>query len=524
MTNSSTGKFIIGSLFCAALVASEGKGQTWEIFDEDYKLVKRVENGDFMILGSALRVNNHDSGLSLLSSEYESFSTISDTEIYQYLEPWVIVKKGDKFGALHEYGDEVFTPSYDKIYSYFNLLLGKKGETYHVYDRGTKKTQKIGPYASARFALNGQIIAKTPQGYFLPLSDQPDHLYEELWDVNEDVLLSKEAGGYGLINRDGTYLLDPIIDEITYLSENHFYAREGNQYMLLKAHTNYADIKYSSYHKITYEDGVLLEYIHGKLRRIMKNDGILLDIVGMTAVQNVDDHFNVFFRDEKIGLLNPKGKWEVSPVPGIEKLLPGNQGLYGALIEGKYGFVNRNGEVMISPSFEEVEPFSEGLAAVKINGTWGYINTAGEVTVPTDFERVSAFHRGLAIVKKEGKNTIIDQTGSTLLAGYYDRILQTSDNYFITENKGKFGLVNAMGREVIEPQFQEIRREEHDKILIRSNDKYGVISENGDYQLPLYYSKILFDPSNGKVLARSEQQIVEEVEEDNGKKKRKKGA
>lgn len=524
MTNSSTGKFIIGSLFCVVLVASEGKGQTWEIFDEDYKLVKRVENGDFMILGNALRVNNHGSGLSLLSSDYESFSTMSDTEIYQYLEPWVIVKKGDKFGALHEYGDEVFTPSYDKIYSYFNLLLGKKGESYHVYDRGTKKTQKIGPYTSARFALNGQIIAKTPQGYFLPLSDQPDHLYDELWDVNEDVILSKEAGGYGLINRGGSYILDPIIDEITYLKDNHFFAKEGNQYMLLKAHTNYADIKYSSYHKISYEDGVLLEYIHGKLRRVMKNDGILLDIVGMISVQKVGDHFNVFFRDGKIGLLNPKGKWEVSAVSGIERLLPGSQGLYGALIDGKYGFVDGKGEVVIAPSYEEVASFSEGLAAVKDNGTWGFINTSGHLVVPADFERVSAFYRGLAIVKKDGRNTIIDKTGGTLLADYYDRISLTSDNYFITENKGKFGLVNAMGKEVIEPHFQEIRREEHDKILIRSNGKYGVISESGDYQLPLFYSKILFDPSNGKVLARSEQPIVEEIEEDKGKKKRKKGA
>ena len=129
MTNSSTSKFIVGCLLGLSVFATDGLGQTWEIFDEDYQLVKRVENGNFMILGNALRINTHDEGLSLLSPEYESFSTMSDTEIYQYLEPWVIIKKGEKYGAFHEYGDEVFSPSFDRIYSYFNLLLGKKGET-----------------------------------------------------------------------------------------------------------------------------------------------------------------------------------------------------------------------------------------------------------------------------------------------------------------------------------------------------------------------------------------------------------
>jgi hypothetical protein len=518
------GKCVAGILLSMTIMGSEGFGQTWEIFDDEYQLVKRVENGNFLILGNALRVNTNEDGLSLLSTEYESFSTISDTEIYQYLEPWVIIKKGEKFGAFHEYGDEVFAPTFDKIYSYFNLLLGKKGETYHVYDRGTKKSWKIGPYESARFALNGQIIAKTPQGYFLPLSGNPDHLYEQLWDINENVILGKESEGYGLINRDGEYILDPIIDEISHLSENYFFGKEGNQYMLIKAQTNYTDIKYTSYHKITYEDGVLLEYIHGKLRRIMKNDGILLDITGMTAVHRVEDHYNVFFRDDKIGLLNPKGKWEVSPVNGIQQLLPGQQGLYGALIDGKYGYVDRNGDVVISPEFEEVSPFSEGLAAVKSSGKWGYINSSGQFTVSAEFDRVSDFQRGLAIVKKEGKNTIINHTGETLLAEFYDRISLTSDNYFITENGGKFGLVNAMGKEVIQPHYQEIRREEYDKILIRSNDKYGVISESGDFQLPLFYTKILFDPSNGKVLARSDDPIEEEVVEESEKRKRKKGA
>ncbi|HCX75388.1 MAG TPA: hypothetical protein DHU93_08215, partial [Algoriphagus sp.] len=57
-----------------------------------------------------------------------------------------------------------------------------------------------------------------------------------------------------------------------------------------------ANIRYNSYHKITYQDGLMLEYIHGKLRRVMEGDGILLDAVGMTEVIRIDqDLYNVRF-------------------------------------------------------------------------------------------------------------------------------------------------------------------------------------------------------------------------------------
>ena len=517
--------FILPLLFLFLLhVPGSVFGQTWEIFDQNFTLERKIRNGELNILGTALRINTKNSHLSLLSNEYESFVSIDDTRVYQYLEPWIIVYSKGKYGALHEYGDWVFPTEYDRIESYFNLLLGKSGSMYKIYDRGMKKTVTLGPFEDARFALNGQLIATTQQGFFLPLSEQPDRLYLSLQDVNEEVIIAREATGYGLINRDGKYILEPIIDSLSYLSDNHFYAHDGNQHMLIKAQTNNADIKYSSYHRIACENGVLLEYIHDKLRRVMKNDGILLDIVGMTAVNKVNStHYLITFRDDKVGLLNPRGTWDVRPAANIQGLQPGNQGLFGARINGKYGYVDADGRIVIEPQFEEVRKFSEGVAGIKRDNLWGFIGLNGEVLIAPQFEEVGDFFRGLSIVKQAGKSIIVNKNGLSVLTGSYDRICLTDDNYFLTEDDGKYGMVDATGEEIVLPLFDEIRREEYDKILIGTKGRYGIIKENGDVCLPLYYEKILFDPVTKKILAKHNGPWVLEVAE-SSKKKNKKGS
>ncbi|MEX2511446.1 MAG: WG repeat-containing protein [Cyclobacteriaceae bacterium] len=511
--------------FILGTISIKSPGQTWEIFDRNYNLIQKVENGNFHILGSTLRINDSGENLNLLGNDYEAYSSISGASIYQYLEPWLIVRKDSLFGAFHEYGDQPLLCEYDRIQTYYNLLLAQKGNEFFLYDRGKKNIESIGKFESARFAKNGQVIAKNPRGYYLPISKDPNHLYELLEDTCGDVILAREGSGFGLINREGEYILEPIIDEMKYTKDNHFFAQNGDEFLLIKAQTNEANIRYNSFHRIAIEDDVMVEYIHGKLRRIMKEDGILLDIVGMTGVQRTGkNHFNVFFRDDKTGLLNEKGKWEVRPTVTAEKLYPGNDGFYGALMGDQYGFVNREGLEIIPAQFDEIKSFSEGLSGVKKGLTWGYINQNAELVIPYFFDEVGDFYQGLAIVKKNNQYNLVNRQGENLLENYYDRISMVSDNYYLTEENGLFGLLNPSGMEILSPEFNELRREGLDHILIRKGDKYGVIKENGDFSLPLFYSEILFDSGNQKVLAKYErvEPIPEEVEAMERKKKKRK--
>lgn len=475
-------------LLLTGALGSFAVGQTWEIYDEDYTLVRKIENEKINILGQAVRVSTSDSALNLLGKDYETIVSIENAKVFQYLEPWIIVEKEGKFGAFHEYGEKIFESEYDVIETYYNLLLARKGIAYFLYDRGQKQIKPLGSYESAHIAKNGQIIATNSHGYFLPLSKKPNYAYESLTSISDNVILSKEATGYGLINRDGENILEPVIDEITYMGDDFFFAKDSKQYMLIKAMTNKAEIRYTSYHRIAIENDVMVEYIHGRLRRVMKRDGILLDAMEMQSVAKTgNSHYTVTFKDGRIGLLNDQGRWEVSPTPGVQVLFPGGHGLNAALINGKFGFVDQTGKLRIANRYESVGRFSEGLAPVKIGNQWGYIDASDKITIQPHYSEAGIFQNGVAIVKKEGKANLIDKTGKELLSGYYDRISFIDDDYYLTENNSLFGLADAEGGEIAIPKFDELRREGPDKILIRRGDKYGLMKESGEYSLPIFY-------------------------------------
>ena len=71
---------------------------------------------------------------------------------------------------------------------------------------------------------------------------------------------------------------------------------------------------------------------------------------------------------------------------------------------------------IIAPQYEEAGRFSDGLAAVRKDGKWGYINTAGEVVIPFQYEMAFIFNEGKAIVCKK--------------ASYAPEYLEREDPYY----------------------------------------------------------------------------------------------
>ena len=85
------------------------------------------------------------------------------------------------------------------------------------------------------------------------------------------------------------------------------------------------------------------------------------------------------------------------------------EGLAMVTKDGKYGYINEEGEEVIPCKHNEAWDFSEGLAKVKKDGKWGYINKEGEEVIPCKYDSVGDFSEGLAEVKKDGKEFKIDR-------------------------------------------------------------------------------------------------------------------
>ena len=78
---------------------------------------------------------------------------------------------------------------------------------------------------------------------------------------------------------------------------------------------------------------------------------------------------------------------------------------------GKFGYIDKKGKIVIKPRFDDTLGFSEKLAGVKIGDKWGYIDKEGEIVIMPRFDDVEDFSEGLAGVKTGDKWSYIDKEG-----------------------------------------------------------------------------------------------------------------
>ena len=103
-------------------------------------------------------------------------------------------------------------------------------------------------------------------------------------------------------------------------------------------------------------------------------------------------------------------KFELSEVA---KVYPFNEGMARIVdVEGNYGFIDKNGTVIVNPQFKYAEDFSEGLAAFEQNGTWGYIDKKGKIVINPQFDNAFSFDDGVAAVVSGGQCGVIDKKGN----------------------------------------------------------------------------------------------------------------
>ncbi|MDR2138593.1 MAG: WG repeat-containing protein [Tannerella sp.] len=89
------------------------------------------------------------------------------------------------------------------------------------------------------------------------------------------------------------------------------------------------------------------------------------------------------------------------------------------------------------------------------NGKWGYINRAGKVVIPLKYDRATDFSGGEALVRLNGQSFFIDRTGRET-GPRYDRIGEFStDGVAIVRSDTKAVFVYRSGKE-IGPWYENI--------------------------------------------------------------------
>jgi len=175
--------------------------------------------------------------------------------------------------------------------------------------------------------------------------------------------------------------------------------------------------------------------------------------------------------------------------------------LFVIVKDGKFGFIDQTGKMVIEPQFSSAMPFSEGLAAVRICRKWGYIDDAGSVVIKPRFDSADSFSEGLAAVIigdwATGEREYIDQTGEVVIKHQFSIGFPFSEGLAKVrigdDVTGMWGFIDKTGEVVIEPQFNWAESFSEGLALVKIGDpqtgKWGFIDKKGKVAIDPQYDR-----------------------------------
>ena len=221
---------------------------------------------------------------------------------------------------------------------------------------------------------------------------------------------------------------------------------------------------------------------------------------GLARIQTTGDGVK-----RTLGYLGRNGQWAIVFPQGTPQWAVGAKkfscsdfadGLAVVAKDGKHGYMNSVGQVVIDFQFAGAQPFAEGLAAVSLGeDRWGYINKSGTFVTERVYSwRAGPFSGGLARVQEDGGKQhfgFIDRTGKLVIALGQPRGPGDFHDGLAAVHTGndKYGYINPAGQMVI-PDRYDVAFVFHEGLAcVRMNPtsagyRWGYIDRQGNAIIP----------------------------------------
>jgi hypothetical protein len=145
------------------------------------------------------------------------------------------------------------------------------------------------------------------------------------------------------------------------------------------------------------------------------------------------------------------------------------------------------------------------LIAVEKDGKTGFIDQTGKVVIPFQFDRANSFYEGLALVTRKDRKFFIDTTGRVLFEAKYDVVRDFSEglcavnigqktdrNNGVMIETGKWGYIDKTGKLVIPMKFTHAESFSEGWAAIKNGDHGAFI----DHDTKIMF-EITFDVTAG---------------------------
>ena len=178
--------------------------------------------------------------------------------------------------------------------------------------------------------------------------------------------------------------------------------------------------------------------------------------------------------------------------------------------DGKYGCIDKNGNVIINFEFEDLYGyyFLENMIVAKKDGKCGYIDKNGNVIINFEYDRLGFFSEGLISARKEDKIGFIDKEENIVIDFQYDYIYdkehfvhlsylwdmpQFKEDVALVFKDDSAFYIGKSGNTAIdfEVAFNIVDEDFKNGILVaQKNEKLGIVNKDGKVIVDFIYDQI----------------------------------
>ncbi len=321
------------------LINLDGK----EILSTQYdsiETLKGVENSLIVVKDGKYGLVN-TSGATIINPEYAKIEKFDKN----YKNGYITIDENKKYGLVSYAGNKILENKYEKIEQIY-------GENYFIIQEDKK--QKV-------INTNGEVV----------LSEG----YDKITQLNTDGVVFVKDKKYGFMGYDGKVKIKPEYQLLKQINTGILVAKKEDKCGLIdlsekeKIQLNYTDIYYE-------ENAGIYIAEDDKYNSSIIDSEFNIKLIGVLSELNTEKGYMKLKVGDEYKYYN--FKFEEKSVTDI---LSSNT-LYVSKKNGKYGFTDKDGNVVVDYIYDEaIEQNSYGYAAVKKDGLWGAIDRKGTVVV-----------------------------------------------------------------------------------------------------------------------------------------------
>lgn len=288
-------------------------------------------------------------GSVVIDNQYKAIEPISN----RYEDGYIVQSEDNKYGVINSAKATVLENEYDEI----------------------KNVYANGKYYIVREGENWKVVDTEGNEYL-------NENFDDIISINGENAVVQNNGKYGVVSiADGASIISTSYDSITYGADNNYIVEKDSKFGIVNTNKErlvdfeYENIVYRSvanFYEATNEDyttDLLDSSFNVKLSNVIISE--INEEKGYIRVRENDEYKYYNFRFEE---------------RTSKDILNGNTIFLSRNEEGKYGFVDANGNVVVNYIYDEAREQNDyGYASVKQNGLWGAVDSRGQIAVSPSY-------------------------------------------------------------------------------------------------------------------------------------------